>query len=181
MIHQDLHNLQAKRYQVKRKNLNFAMAYLLGVVLPLLVLAAVLRSERTLVAPVSVGGIWKIQAGGDELVALSCGRSLAIADSSFTISQSGKSFALNFENAGMSSASGSVEGTTLRASMLPVAKWAREARCKEKNRLSFTATVDSSTNLRFLAVVLSANDCPTCAPVHFRAVRANEVGAQGSN
>jgi len=166
---------------VKRKNLKFAMAYLIGVVLPLLGLVAVLRSGRTLVAPVSVGGIWKIQAGGDELVALPCGKSLAIADASFTISQSGRSFALNFDNAAMSSASGSVEGTTLKASMLPAARWAREARCEERNELSWTAIVDSSMNPRFLAVVLSVKDCPTCARVHFRAIRANQVKAQGSN
>jgi hypothetical protein len=106
-------------WQVKRKNLAFAVAYLILVVLPLLGIVAVLRNGRTLVAPVSVGGLWRIQANSDNVV-LPCGKPLAVADASFTISQSGKHFTLNFASSFMSSTSGAVEGNFISATILPL-------------------------------------------------------------
>jgi hypothetical protein len=160
---------------MKRTNLNFAVAYVVLVALPLLGLAGVLRSGRTLAAPVSVGGLWRIQANADKGVILPCGKSLEAADASFTISQSGRNFTLNFANSLVSSGSGSVEGTTIKASMLPAARWGTEAGCDEGRLLSLTATVDSIVNPQFLEAVLSADDCPACAPAHFHAVRENHA------
>lgn len=105
---------------MKRKNLAFAVAYLTLVVLPVLAVVAVLRNGRTLVAPVSLGGLWRIQANGNNVLVLPCGKPLAVVDASFTISQSGKNFTLNFARSFMSSTSGSVEGTIISATILPL-------------------------------------------------------------
>jgi hypothetical protein len=155
---------------MKRTNLDFALAYVILVALPLLGLAGVLRSGRTLAAPVSVGGLWRIHANLGKTGVLPCGLSLATASESITISQSGSRFALRFSNSPMS-ASGAIEGTTIKASLMPTAGWQREAGCDDWRVLSLTASVNSSTNPRFLAGVLSVDGCPSCAPLHFHAVR----------
>lgn len=166
---------------MKRKSLNFAVGYLILVALPVLVFVGVLRSGRTLVAPVSVGGLWRIQANGENVVVLPCGEPLVVADSNFTILQSGKNFTLNFDRSVMSSTSGTVEGTIIRATILPAAKWAKGTRCDLARVLTLTATVDSRVNAHFLAGVLSVGDCPACALVHFRAVREEQAKASGVN
>jgi hypothetical protein len=59
----------------------------------------------------------------------------------------------------------------ITATILPAAKWAREAGCDLGRTLTLTATVDSSAKAHMLAGMLSADDCPTCAAIHFHAVR----------
>lgn len=101
-------------------NRNFALAYLLLVVLPIVGLAGMLKSGRNLVAPNSVGGLWRFQIDSGNLAALPCGKFLARAqDAGFVISQSGKNFTLNLANSPMSSMSGEIEGTTIKANILP--------------------------------------------------------------
>jgi len=156
---------------MKHKSVTFALSYLVLVALPLLVFIGVLRIGRALVAPVSVGGLWRIQANAENTVVLPCGKSLALADASFMISQSGKSFTFSFPPSIMSSGSGTVEGTTITATILPAAKWAEEAGCDLGRAFTLTATVDSPAKAHMLAGVLSADDCPTCAAIHFHAVR----------
>jgi hypothetical protein len=164
--------------QVKPTHLSFAGAYLLLVVLPLVVLTGVLRSGRTLAAPVSVGGLWVIQANADKVFALPCGKSLAAADANFTILQSGKNFSLNFANSTMSSMSGVVEGSAISANIMPVPGWAKTAGCNEGRSLTLTATVNSNVNAHILSGTLLLNDCPPCIPVQFQALR-EEQGKPG--
>lgn len=165
---------------MKRKNLSFVVAYLFLVVLPLLVVAGVLRSGRALTAPVSVGGLWRIQDAGN-VVPFPCGKSLTAGDVSFTISQSGKSVILDFAGAIMSSTTGTVEGSTITAAIMPSAKWLKETQCEKGRVLILTATVDSKVNAHFLAGVLLVNDCPACASVHFRAVRDEQTKSTGAD
>jgi hypothetical protein len=102
---------------VKRKNLAFAGC------LPDFASAGsrrCLRSGHTLVVLVSLGGLWRIQANTDNVLVLPCGKPLAVVDASFTISQSGKNFTLNFARPFMSSTSGSVEGNFISATILPL-------------------------------------------------------------
>lgn len=165
---------------MKRKNLNFAVAYLVLVAPTLLGLAAVLISKQTLAAPVSVGGIWKLQAIGDNAF-LPCKKFMATADVSFTILQSGKTFTLTFARPAMFSGSGTVQATTIKASMLPTATWAKEAGCNERRALALTATVDSDMNPQSLRGALLVEDCPACTPIRFDAVREIQAKTQGSN
>ena len=164
---------------LKRTNLNFAVAYVILVALPLLGLAGVLRRGRTLAAPVSVGGLWRIQASADHQVISACARSLALANASFTISQSGKNFIISFANSRISPASGTIEGTAIRARIVSVAEWAHEGGCNEGHSLMLTATVDSNIHPQFLAGMLSFANCEACAPVQFRGVREDEAKRTG--
>lgn len=166
---------------MKRTNLSFAIAYLVLVALPVMVLTGVLRSGRTLTAPVSVGGLWTIQANPDKVFTLPCGKSLAAADANFTILQSGKTFSLNFANSTMSSISGVVEGSGIKASILPAPEWAEATGCHERRSLTLTATVDSDINAQFLSGTLLFNDCSACVPVQFHAVREEQGKLRRAN
>lgn len=166
---------------MKTRNLNFAIAYVILVALPLLGLAGALRMGRTLVAPTSVGGLWRIQTYSVKEAVLPYRKSLATANASFTIVQSGKNFTLNFGNSGMSSESGVVEGTTIRASMMPAGRSAREAGCDQELLVSLTATLDSKVNPQRLAGVVFVKGCPKCTAVDFQAVREDQAKASGAD
>lgn len=156
-----------------RANRNFAVAYLLLVIMPILGLAGILRSGSKLVAPTAISGSWKMQVNTSSLAALPCARSVAIMrDVDFTISQSGKYFTLSFANSVMPSASGSIEGTIIKVSILPSAEEANQAGCSGGHMFSLIATLDSKANPNSMAGLLSLNDCAVCSPAEFRAVRA---------
>lgn len=161
---------------MKRTKASFAAAYLVLVALPLLGLAWMLRSGRTLAAPVSVSGLWRVQGGAGHACLLPCGVFPAGDGTAFTISQSGRSFTLNVENSMMSSTWGAVEGTTLRADIVIGPKMAKPSGCDERRVLSFTATVDSGAQAKVLTGTLSVNDCSGCVPVSFHAVREERAG-----
>lgn len=165
---------------MKRTNGSFLLAYLLLVVLPLLGLTGVLKQGHKLTAPIAVGGLWKMQVDGGNVATLPCGKSLlASGDSSFVISQSGKTFTLNFINSAMFSISGTVEGTTIKANVSPSPALAKEAGCGAERVFSLTATANSEANVSSLAGALSVSDCQACAPVEFRAFRENLSKAKG--
>jgi len=166
---------------VTHTNRNFAVAYVLLVALPLLCLAGVLRSGRNLSAPTSVGGLWKVRADTARLALLPCGKSIGASDASFTVSQSGRNFTLNWANVMTSSASGTIEGTTIRANIVPSGVWAKETGCGGGRVLSLTATANSPVNPQSLDGVLSVNDCPACTPVHIQAVREDQAKAKGGH
>jgi hypothetical protein len=163
-------------------NRNFALAYLLLVVLPIVGLAGMLRSGRNLVAPNSVGGLWRIQIDSGKLAALQCGKFLAKAqDAGIVILQSGKNFTLNLANSSMSSTSGEIEGTTIKANILPSSGSATETGCDSGRVLSLIATADPKTKPGSLDGTLSVSDCPTCVPVEFHAVREDQAKAKGDH
>src|SRR5579864_8259190 len=58
-------------------NKNFAVAYLLLVIIPILGLSGVLRTGSKLVAPTAIGGPWKMQVNPPSLASLPCARSVA--------------------------------------------------------------------------------------------------------
>jgi hypothetical protein len=166
---------------VKRTNRNFALTYLLFVALPLLGIVGVLRLGRTLRAPISVGGLWKIQVDSGNAVSLACARSLTGAEAGFTISQSGRSFTFNSADLLLSSASGVVEGSSIKVNLAPAPSRTQEAGCDKLHTLTLTASVDSLVNARRLAGVLSVDDCSECAPVEFRAIREVPASMKGGS
>jgi hypothetical protein len=166
---------------VKRINLSFALAYLVLVVLPLLGLLGILRVGQTLTAPVSVGGLWRLHVNTDKTVAFPCGKVLALSDASFTISQSGRSFTLQFANSVISPASGSVEGTTIKANIAVAPNLIGETGCEEAHVLTLTAIVDSQINAKSLAGVLSVEPCIGCAPLEFSASLEGPAKASGGS
>jgi hypothetical protein len=162
---------------VTHSNRNFLFAYVLLVALPVVGLAGVLRSGRILSAPTSVGGTWKISASTDQLAGLPCGKSLLAPNSAFTIAQSGKAFTLNTSNSALSATTGTVEGTTISATLIPSAVAAKENGCGERS-LSLTATVDTKASPRSLQGTLRVQDCPGCAAVEFRGIRDEQAKAK---
>jgi hypothetical protein len=118
----------------------------------------------------SVGGHWKINSNQDQLAGLPCGKSLLTQDASFTISQSGRAFTLNFPNSAWTATSGAVEGSMINAVLIPSAVAAQEAGCGGHS-LSLTAVVDTEASPRSLQGVLRVQNCPGCAAIEFRGIR----------
>ena len=154
-------------------NRNFVFAYVLLVAVPLVGLVGILRSGRKLSAPISVGGVWKINASQDQLAALHCGKFLLAQNTAFTISQSGRAFTMNLSNSVWSATGGAIEGSTINATLIPSAAAASEAGCGEQS-LSLTATVDAKASPRSLQGTLRGLNCAGCAPVEFHGIREEQ-------
>lgn len=161
-------------------NRNFILAYLLLVALPIVGLLAVLKSGRSLKAPVSVDGVWHLQIDAARLAALPCGNALAEnPETALAISQSGKNFTLNLTNGLKSTSSGAIEGTSVHASIAPSSEWSAQAGCGTDQSLTLLATVDTKANPRTLSGHISANHCPSCSAIEFQAVRQNPPVKRG--
>ncbi|MBZ5598006.1 MAG: hypothetical protein LAN83_06765 [Acidobacteriia bacterium] len=159
---------------------NFVIAYMSLVLLPVMGLVGVLKHGHRLTAPLSVEGVWKVQADDARLAALPCGALVANADSTFTISQSGTYLVLDFNNRSKASVPAVLDGTTIKAAIAPAADKASDSDCGADRTLTLSATVDPQADPRSLVGMLSVNDCPSCTPVEVRAVRTPPV-AKGAH
>jgi hypothetical protein len=167
---------------MSRSNTTFILAYAFLVVLPVVGLIGVLKSGRRLTAPISVDGLWRLQADPVRLAALPCGQTLAEnPNTALVISQSGKNFTVNLSNDPKSTSSGVLEGNTIKALLVPSVAWSAEAGCGDGRELSLVATVDPKADPRSLAGLLSVNHCPACAAVEFHAVRQTPALKKGSH
>jgi hypothetical protein len=165
---------------MSRTNRNFVIAYVLLVALPIVGLLAVLKSGRSLTAPISVDGIWQLRADPTRLSSLPCGKALAAnPEMSLAISQSGRNFTLTLANGPKSIASGVLEGTALKATLVPANGWSDEAGCGAGRQLNLVAAVDTSLEPRSLSGLLSVSDCPSCGSVEFHAVRLALAAKKG--
>ena len=153
----------------------FAVSYVFLVFLPVLGLLGVLRQGRSLKAPMSVDGQWKLQFDPAQLAALPCGRALATAqDPVLAVSQSGERFTLIASGGLATASSGVIQDTTLTASLLPSQSAGNENACD--GQITLAAKLDPTANPKSLSGMLSATDCSSCAPVSFRATRAAQAG-----
>jgi hypothetical protein len=163
---------------VTHSNRNFVFAYVLLVALPLFGLAGILRSGRKLSAPISIGGVWKINTSQDQLAGLPCGKFLQSENSTLTISQSGRAFTLSLSNPAFSATAGAIDGNTINATLIPAVVGAQDAGCSES--LSLTAIVDSKARPRSLQGALRAQNCSGCAALEFRGIREEQAKAKES-
>jgi len=160
-------------------NRNFAFAYAFLVILPLVGLAGILKSGRSLTAPVSLDGAWNWQVDSAQLDSLPCGKILALGlDKTLAISQSGTSFLLTFPSAPKLTGSGILDGTTLRATFTQPLGSSATSNCAGE-QLSLLAKVDRQADSRLMAGTLSVTNCPTCASVGFRAQRQSPATSRG--
>jgi hypothetical protein len=167
---------------MSRTNRNFVFAYALLVILPLVGLGGILKSGRSLTAPVSVDGIWSLRVDSAQLDSLPCGKVLtAIPDKAITISQSGRSFELSSSSGPKLTGSGTIDGTTLRASLIPPAESSSESNCARGRQLSLLATVDRKADSRSLVGTLSVMNCPACASLAFQAERQAPATSKGGH
>jgi hypothetical protein len=148
-------------------NRNFIIAYILLVGLPLLGLAGVLKSGRSLNAPFSVDGAWKMDAGAVHITAAPCAEFLSsVSNSPVSISQSGTSLVIGL---GGKTTTGTLAGKTIKAQFAG-ADSPKAADCSDHS-LTLTATLDPMTEPRTLTGRLSVEDCASCVPAEFRATR----------
>jgi hypothetical protein len=165
---------------MSRANRNFIIAYILLVGLPIVGLVGVLKTGRSLRAPISVDGVWQVQADPVQVAALPCGKTLAYTpETALAISQSGKNFTLTLINGPKSTGSGVLDGTALKASVVSSAGWSDEGACGNGRELSLVATVNPKADPRSLSGMLSVNNCPSCASVEFHAVRLPPPSKKG--
>jgi len=166
---------------VSGTNRKFVFAYAFLVVLPLLGLAGILKSGRGLQAPASIDGLWSLQLDSGQLASLPCGKVLAaIPDQAISISQSGNSFVLSFPSAPRITASGTLDGTTLQASVNDM-RASKENGCADGQPFTMLATVDRRADSRILAGTFSPTNCPTCASVSFKAERQAAASPKGDH
>src|SRR5437660_12104382 len=133
-------------------NRNFVIAYILLVGLPLLGLAGVLKSGRSLNAPFSVDGAWKIDAGAINASAAPCGDFLSsVSNSPVSISQSGTSLVINL--GGGKTTTGTLAGKTIKAQFAG-AENPNATDCSDR-ALALTATLDPLTEPRTMSGQIS--------------------------
>jgi hypothetical protein len=157
---------------------NFVVAYILLVGVPLLALAGVLRAGRSLTAPASIDGTWKLQANPEASSSQpACAAEMAsLAREPLIISQSGKSLILTFTAGAKPSGSGWIESPNLTASF-PLSA---TSTCGSRARLAFRAVVDPKSEPKSLIGSLFNEDCSSCAPLRFRAVRLPKAQSGGA-
>ncbi len=146
-----------------------AYACLVGI--PLLGLIGIVRAGRRLVAPLSVGGNWNIEADFALWADKPCGDLLAGArQPALSISQSGDRLVIALNNRQATELIGTIRATFLRAgSEDPPASGIDN--CSAAQPIGVTATVKNQGEQRTLTGTLRLNTCEACPPVAFRAVR----------
>jgi len=166
---------------VTRKTRNFVIAYILLVGLPVAGLLVVLKHGRKLTAPVSVDGNWQLQGNLADLAALACGTPLpAPEDAVLSISQSGKNLVVNLPNGFRTETSGLIDGTTLSATLTPAVQ-RHAAGCGKDHSVTLIASLNLSARPRTLAGTIGIDECPSCSPVNFVAVRQAPAGKKGAH
>jgi hypothetical protein len=148
-------------------NRNFVLAYIFLVGLPLLGLVGILKSGRSLSAPFSVDGTWKIESSRP--AASTCSDFFSsVSASPLSISQSGKSLIVTL-NGGANATTGTLDGKLITARFSSLEK-SGGAQCGEGN-LTLTATLDPLAEPRTISGTLSVEGCASCAPMQFHAAR----------
>ena len=166
---------------INSKNRNFVIAYILLVGLPIGGLVLVLKHGRTLTAPVSVDGNWQLQGNLSDLAALACATPLPTAeDAVLTISQSGKNLVVALPNGFRTETSGLIDGTTLRATLSPAVQ-PRGAGCGQDRSLTLVASLNLGAHPKTLEGTIGVDECPTCNPVNFTAVRQVPAAKKGAH
>ncbi len=144
---------------------NFVFAYSFLVILPLVGLAGVLRSGRTLQAPATIDGAWTVSLDSPQNNSTVCANVVAaLAEKPLSISQSGTGFVLSVPGNPPLEGSGTLAGKTLRASFERTGGFCG----------GHAATLIGSLNQQAgtLTGTLAVADCPSCAPVAFLGQRA---------
>ena len=154
---------------------NFVLAYIFLVGLPLLALAAVLRSGRHIAAPYSVDGTWTVEADTRALNSYTCQAVSQLLRSPLVISQSGTSLQVSF---GKSAApvSGILDGKRITASMP-----AEPSQVCGNGAVVLSAAVDPRSEPRSLVASLSLPGCRDCATLPFKAVRQPKPQSGGAH
>jgi len=155
----------------------FAVAYVMLVGLPILGLLGVLRHGRNLSAPVGMDGNWVMQGN---LSSLPCGLpDVAPEDAVLKISQSGQKFELTLPNGLKTQESGTLDGTSLNARLVPPLQ--SKLNCRQNQTVTLVANLNKDERPRTLEGSLVVDGCTSCSPVLFTAVRQKPVAKKGAH
>jgi len=154
-------------------NKRFVVAYILLVGLPLAGLAGVLKSGRHLSAPISIDGTWKVEANASASSDACLKAASSLLASNLVISQSGKTLSLNFNSGAKTPFSGALEGRDINASL------GAASECANDQAVTLAASVDPKSDPKSLSGTLSVDNCPSCSPVAFHAVRQPKPAQSG--
>lgn len=165
---------------MSRTSRNFVVAYILLVGVPLLCLAGVLKAGRSLSAPISVDGTWKIEADTSGLAVQPCGKALtAISSAPLVISQSGKGLVVTSSSPAKAATSGVIEGNRVTASF-PTSTLSTPG-CGTDSQVTLIAVVNTKSEPRTLTGSLVASDCASCGTLQFHAARQPKAQSGGSH
>jgi hypothetical protein len=162
-------------------NRNFVLAYAFLVILPLVGLAGILKAGRNVTAPVSIDGLWTMRVDSAQIDSLPCGKALAtLPDKTLAIAQAGKNFVLTFPNGPRLTASGTLDGSNLRADLMGAAN-SSDSSCAAGQQMLLLASVNRKVDSNLLTGTLSVPNCQSCAPVGFHAQRQAPAPTQGGH
>jgi len=182
---------------MSKSHRHFVIAYVLFVGFPILILLGILRIGRTLSAPVSVNGNWKVEAASTAPVDGHCPIAGPFNDNSFfVISQSGPNLRVALSGSkstgvvasgtiasGMIAAGviadGTIDGKTVKVSIPSLRSNPANSNCGGDQSHILLATVDANAEPRTLTGSLSADHCANCEPRQFRAVRQPRLAGEG--
>lgn len=158
-------------------NRNFIFAYAFLVILPLAALAGVLKSGRKLAAPPAIDGLWNFRFESSHGATSTCTDALVtLFEKTVSISQSGTTFVLSMPDDARITGFGTLSGTKLQAAFASSEPAA--VGCAGHQQV-LTADLDRKVGRGTLAGILSAPNCPSCAPLAFRDERAS-ISAPGT-
>jgi len=140
------------------------------VALPVLGLVGILKSGRSLTAPFSVDGAWKIEPGHP--ASSPCNSFLAsVSAAPISISQSGQTLVVALSG-GTKTTTGTIDGKLIKAQFAGANR--SGADCGEGS-LTLTAILDPLAEPRTLSGTLSVDGCGSCTPMEFHAVRQPKI------
>jgi hypothetical protein len=150
-----------------------ALTYVLLVGVPLLALFGILRAGRLLTAPISMGGVWVLNANFNTLGSAPCVSLLnGINQPFFTISQSGPSLLFAFDDPARTIVAGAIRGATVSMGMgssgFPASA---EGDCRDTRAVYLQGQTSKQGDQRILTGILGIHGCAGCLPIPFRAVR----------
>lgn len=158
-----------------RKSLKFVIAYVVLVGVPVIGLAGILRAGRSLSAPVSVEGVWKLErdASTSHAYALSCIDRLFLQNTTLSIKQSGRDLALTVSSGSKAIAlgSGSSDRRSIRGAVTVSPAESGERACGSEQSIVLSATVDGEPVHRSMLSTITVEGCSSCAPLEFHAIR----------
>jgi hypothetical protein len=151
---------------MRSTNRRFVVAYILLVGVPLAALAGVLKVGRSLAAPLSIDGVWKVDGNANAPAADPCAQAISsLLDSPIIVSQSGRSLEITFKGASNATVPGELEGREIKASLRT------SSGCANGQFVMLAASIDPTLEPRALTGTLAVANCGSCAPLQFRAVR----------
>jgi hypothetical protein len=148
-----------------------AIAYLCLVGMPLVGLVGILRAGQRLVAPVSIGGAWNLEADFSALAATPCTTLLSAKQPFLTLEQSGNSIVATVNNVEQTTLTGILHDMTLSMGAASGLANHQAANCTDAMYLD--ATVNTQAVPRVITGTLGVR-CLGCGSVPFRAVRQRQ-------